>query len=657
MHTIEQSTSEDFCSAKKHASYHHITRSVPGMKSLLPLRLLSPTLPDTSDWPSSPPNNRSTFGMDITSNGDQGGISRDRLEDEQDVELKVGSQKLKAYRDVPIYSEPGSPLLNRAYLTDEEVRSSYSPSESEEWFEVYDCLGMEHEPSTFGDESSTIKGPIEEEFEHGVEDVADVSKHHISQADRNSGMSFQCSGEAYELFSNEAAWLRSPLEYQGLGRASKQPLRNSSLPCEQTVESWLSDTSSCGDDSEDLLSRATCLAPVKAHVVDVNVNRPSGLSIHVPPRSSSLTGTTAIHVPSENNRDSWLYSAYSPPATPSQPWTSVRASPPKQNLSQSQFESCMPKRRLDLAMTSPPDSPTHGSSGAFGAAPAWQMPIYTEPEPQASSCQSIDGQAGLSTDAINDILISLENLTSHFPSGTLQPDTPCILAIRTQLAPPFQQSNSPSALLSSCFPHQSAPQPASTLNRRKTTNFSKPRRSPSAATSKSCPVPRNPPPPTPSLPNLHTPFSKPNSQQASQLPPVDTQPLHRIFPKSSKFMRSSLYAYILAHIFASSLSSRTEARRFPKKRRDTPYWPTTDVPSKAADFLGIAFKHTSDKDSNFNQRVEEVKDRIRKAIASLFEEMEVDGCREGADAGLGLLFIKSLEEVVRGCEMDAHRSF
>jgi hypothetical protein len=37
--------------------------------------------------------------------------------------------------------------------------------------------------------------------------------------------------------------------------------------------------------------------------------------------------------------------------------------------------------------------------------------------------------------------------------------------------------------------------------------------------------------------------------------------------------------------------------------------------------------------------------------------MEVDGYREGFDAGVGLLFIKSLEEVVRGCEMDAYRSF
>lgn len=315
----------------------------------------------------------------------------------------------------------------------------------------------------------------------------------------------------------------------------------------------------------------------------------------------------------------------------------------------------MPKRRLDLAMTSPPDSPTHGSSESFGAAPAWQIPIYAEPE--TYDCQGTDDQTGLSADTINEILVSLEHLTSHVPSGTLQPDTPCILAIRTQLAPSSQQASPSNALFSSCFPRQFAPQPEPTLNRRKTTNFSKPRRNPSSATSKSCPVPRNLAPPTPSLPNLHIPHSTPQSPEAFQLPPIDTQPLHRIFPKSSKFMRTSLYAYILAHIFVSSLSTTAETPRFPKKRRDTPYWPSTDVPTKAAHVLGIAFSHTSNKDTDFSKRIEALEDKIRTAISSLVEEMEVDGSQEGVKAGLGLYFIKSLEEVVRGCEMDAYRSF
>lgn len=81
------------------------------------------------------------------------------------------------------------------------------------------------------------------------------------------------------------------------------------------------------------------------------------------------------------------------------------------------------------------------------------------------------------------------------------------------------------------------------------------------------------------------------------------------------------------------------------------------MPSKAADLLGIAYHQPVNEDIDFNNRVEGVKDRIRKAIAGLAEEMEVHGCREGFDAGVGLVFIKSLEEVVRGCEVDAYRSF
>lgn len=124
-------------------------------------------------------------------------------------------------------------------------------------------------------------------------------------------------------------------------------------------------------------------------------------------------------------------------------------------------------------------------------------------------------------------------------------------------------------------------------------------------------------------------------------------------------MRSSLYAYTLAHIFITSLSPSPEhdTPRFPKKRRDTPYWPTTDVPSKAADVLGIAYHQPVNEDLDFSARVDAVKDRIRRAIAGLVEEMEVDGSRGGFDGGLGLMLIKSLEEVVRGCEVDACRSF
>jgi hypothetical protein len=120
-----------------------MTRSVPGMKSLLPLRLLSPTVPEINVWPSSRPTNRSTFGMNVVPNVNDGDEnSREEPENEQSSVSRVEVPRLNPYRDIPIYTEPGSPLLNRAYLTDEEVHSSCNTSESDEWFEAGELSDM-----------------------------------------------------------------------------------------------------------------------------------------------------------------------------------------------------------------------------------------------------------------------------------------------------------------------------------------------------------------------------------------------------------------------------------------------------------------------------------------------------------------------------------
>lgn len=411
-------------------------------------------------------------------------------------------------------------------------------------------------------------------------------------------------------------------------------------------------------------SRATALAPAKAHVVDVNANCPSGLSIQVPPRSSSLAGTTIIHVPADDNRDSWMYSSYSPPATPSQLWTGDRNPSPKQNLFRRQFDPYLPKRRLDLAMTSPPFSPTTETADAFTDPPVWKEPSTTCPDEKAYGGHSTSDteRAVLSADSINDILTALENLTSHFPSTTLQPDTPCILAIRSQLAPQStgsQPSKPSNGIHSPLFLNH--PAADAIVRRRKTTNFSKPRRLPSSATSKSCPTPRN------TQLTTSQDFHLPHSNPQGTLSPPEMQALHRIFPKGSKFMRSTLYANILAHIFVSSLSTPYQAPKSPKKRRDTPYWPTTDVPSKAADVLGIPglgimYPSAPNEDGVWSERVSRLAEVLRKSITCLVSSIDPESCQEdseftGLGAELGSLFIKSLEEVVRSCEMSSYHSF
>lgn len=132
-------------------------------------------------------------------------------------------------------------------------------------------------------------------------------------------------------------------------------------------------------------------------------------------------------------------------------------------------------------------------------------------------------------------------------------------------------------------------------------------------------------------------------------------------------MRSSLYANILAHIFVTSLATLKQAPRTLKKRRDTPYWPATDIPSKATDVLGIpsldtAYNQSTNADGVWSGRVSRLTGVLQKSIASLISSMDPDNSQDASEFGglgaeLGLLFIKSLEEVVRSCEMSPYGSF
>lgn len=94
-----------------------VKRSVPGMKSLLPLKLLSPTLPEFGIWSSPDTAKRSTFGTRIVSQDlDQSSDIGDRARDS--LKSRKRSQQ---YRDTPIYSQPGSPIPSRAYFSDDDM--------------------------------------------------------------------------------------------------------------------------------------------------------------------------------------------------------------------------------------------------------------------------------------------------------------------------------------------------------------------------------------------------------------------------------------------------------------------------------------------------------------------------------------------------------
>jgi hypothetical protein len=237
--------------------------------------LLSPSLPEVNAWPFLALYNRSTFGMNnVSNNEDENEISQDQLENEQDLKTRLGSHRVKPYRDIPIYTEPGSPLLSRVYLTDGELHSSSTTLQSDEGFETNDYagIGIRGAFEFVGGSCRTevnylglLRCCLVADFSKGCDERAkdpentpESARENLNTIKRCSELSFQCFGEPEPLFSDEAAWLRSPLSYGSLNKPFKMPYDPPSLPFERNVESWLSDTSSCGDDN---LLVSLCVGP------------------------------------------------------------------------------------------------------------------------------------------------------------------------------------------------------------------------------------------------------------------------------------------------------------------------------------------------------------------------------------------------------------
>jgi hypothetical protein len=274
MQSAKQSTLENLCSTKKHAFY--VTRSLPEKQSLLPLRLLSPS-PEINAWPSLLVDNRSTFRMSVPSHDEHEDIILQyKLESGPNSELGRSKCRSKPYRDIPIYTEPGSPLLSRAYLTDEELHSSCNTSDSDKWFDANRCSCIRIGPpecfecsrrteviiififTEMHSDANADQGSMDNE---DADLALDLLKHQLSSSNRSSDLSFQCSGEPESLYSDEAAWLRSPLSYQCRQKPSKMELETKTMPKDQKNReswmSWLTDSSS--GDEEDLLVSRLCL--------------------------------------------------------------------------------------------------------------------------------------------------------------------------------------------------------------------------------------------------------------------------------------------------------------------------------------------------------------------------------------------------------------
>ncbi|APA15941.1 hypothetical protein sscle_15g107110 [Sclerotinia sclerotiorum 1980 UF-70] len=640
-------------------------RSVSGMKQLLPLKLASSPIPDTDSSSSSTSTSRPTLSKRTTfgQSGRLGGLSNSgRIAERKVAGISRLAIQPTRYRDTPILPRPTVPLLASPLFQDNCTKCS------DDVACTTSCIIDEYEG--FSDSSSS-QGDSSDYSNHHTQSVAssDISSRRRYRPD--SDFSFKCLGEPNQ--NSGSSWLGSPIKPRAIPRLSTLD-----------IEEWLGDSESmCGssddEDSGDFFACATALSPARAQVVQVNHKQSPRLSITIPPRSTSI----AKFKQSDSSALRKLTSR----------------SPIKTSLMD------------DLAMSSPPTSPEPTykkfpiNQEKFIHSPINLSPTEFSPTPA-------------SPDTILDIVAAIEESTSNFPSKMLLVDTPYISSIRSHLK---ATSNTESSQKSTPPP---PPPPTATFNQIRPKGLNRRNRpqticlSPtSKSKSSNSQIPTTPPSTPPFSPDFsHSSFPSKNKSNTTkstnksslptfsyQLAAANLQPLHAIFPISSDFLRSALYAHILAYIFLQSLPSTDSTLSQLHKTTSTSTLPSTTkphppclkkqpsynpsfsyhntsivgIPAKAASTLGLSIStsnssrrnghgnghgHGSGSGSgNFNLRVDaakaaqnkKIEQNLRTCIAKLLKGMQgrvdVDP-RDGSGNEVEGWVLRSLIEVVRGCE-------
>lgn len=259
-------------------------RSVKVMKTLLPLKLTSPSLQeDRSSTP--PPVQRPAFRFSVSPPDTLTSILQRRAakcpQSFASTSAKISPAKAK-YRDTPVYTEVGSPQPDQAYFTKQDVCSSCSPTGSscDE-----SCIIHEYESDISTDEESSNGETAEDEWANGLavtfdKDLPAVSNDDKELRTRISDLSFKCRGETNAFgtntFPDEASWLSgtAPSFLCTIPRRNSARLvakRKSTCSVyfrqsnhspnvaisDHDAEGWLSDSSSCDD--EDNIFVSPCL--------------------------------------------------------------------------------------------------------------------------------------------------------------------------------------------------------------------------------------------------------------------------------------------------------------------------------------------------------------------------------------------------------------
>jgi hypothetical protein len=313
-----------------------------------------------------------------------------------------------------------------------------------------------------------------------------------------------------------------------------------------------------------------------------------------------------------HSRDSWFSFVDSPPITPA---TLVPKSdnPLQDSPFSRDTQSYLPRRRLDLAMTSPPLSPE----------PANLTPSYTS-TPEMMNTQHFDDQSwplisNTSQETTDEILSSLEECTTNFPSTMLLLDNPCIISIRSKLSRASSQRD----------------------------KYRRPK--------------------TPE--HLMAPFPLSSSYSSHRpsgntMPQPNLQPIRNIFPTSSRTMQAALYAHLLSYIFLTSedLNSADTSKQGKRKtlhRRST----SSQISPGAADVFEGAFSRDSYISLNTSEferakKLQSLQEDVRKCIYCLISVMDetlgmesmMGPDSDDIESSSGMVFLRSLVEVVRTSE-------
>ncbi|KAF4626058.1 hypothetical protein G7Y89_g12103 [Cudoniella acicularis] len=604
-----QSDTEAACrlrAAKRASRPSSIRTSVSGMKSLLPLQL-TPSSSDLESSPSAKSIQRSTFGLSDPAipTFPAKETARRSL---QFLRLPVVIRP-KQYRDTPIYSEPGSPLPSTAYYQTEFQLDSSASSDSD-W--VAGCDSPITEPSEGGPSRcvsmDTIRpSPLRIQS-------ADMSKSEKMGVYRNSELSFQCLGEGVP---DETTWLSSPRKEVVSSPEYLPELLAQNMPPEPNVEGWLSEASSDSEKEDDVFDYATALTPIMTQAIKVNTVSPPELSLRIPPRSSSLTGTRPILLSPYEEKRNWAQFQDNILSTPTNEhpvdgWTSYQ--------SETKFFSTFSDDDEDEDYLS---SYTPFSPVSYPSKRSLSQPELFSGTKRPSILSHILSPHQVRNKTFaplrlckDDILSLLEESTANSQSSTVLHSASFISSIRSHL-----RSDHPTVTPISSPESKAPSRHKNSLTRRVTMSFSSLKRSASASESKS---------PSPSSNSTKT-LSEPDSQNGFPFnTPPDLEPLSRIFPYAPYTTLSSLFAYVLAYIFVQSLRSppSTSSKSSPSST-STPNSPAK-IPAKAATMLGISPTSTTldflekdldEQDSIRPERIEVVTAQLVQCISHLTRTM------------------------------------